>query len=249
MRSNSKQGVTGDADEDLVGSRISHFLIQARLGAGGMGVVYLARDVALGGLVALKLVSDEVGPAARQRLVLEGRESARVQHPRIATFYEAGEDHGRTYIAMEYVRGRSLRERLSDGPLPAHEAIVVMSDLLGAVGHAHASGLLHRDIKPENVMLVPDGGAKLLDFGLAAPLTAEELSVRAKGEAAEAGSPLARATRLTEAGVIVGTPGYMPPEQVLGQELDARSDLFALGAVVVGSWLAAPLMALLRGAG
>jgi eukaryotic-like serine/threonine-protein kinase len=195
-----------------------------------MGTVYLARDLALGRLAALKLLSDELDSGQREWLVAEGRESARLQHPAIATFYEAGESSGRTFLAMEYVRGQTLKRRLERGPLPPLEAISIVADLLAALGHAHFAGILHRDVKPGNVMLTADRGAKLLDFGLAKQVGTPELG-RLPGRAAS-GVDLQTLTLLAEEGAIVGTPGYMSPEQVSGTALDVRSDLFAIGAVL-----------------
>src|SRR5437870_593545 len=184
-----------------------------------MGEVYLARDLALGRAAALKVLPDRLDDALRPRLLREAEASARLQHPGIATFYEAGESDGIAFIAMEYVSGQTLRDRLLDGPLPLREAVAVTAWLLEALGHAHASGILHRDIKPENVMLTPDSSVKLLDFGIAKLLVSD------------ADPEEATATALTAAGEVLGTVGYMSPEQLKGLALDARSDLFSVGAV------------------
>jgi serine/threonine protein kinase/Tfp pilus assembly protein PilF len=202
----------------LIGTTISHYLLEKRLGAGGMGEVYLARDTALGRPAALKLLPRDLEAALRPRLLREGEASARLQHPAIATFYEAGETDGVAFLAMEYVEGRTLRDRLLEGPMPFGQAVNVAACLLEALGHAHAAGILHRDIKPENVMLTPQGSAKLLDFGIA------KLFVAADSEEATG-------TALTGAGEVLGTIGYMSPEQLKGLPLDSRSDLFSLGAV------------------
>jgi serine/threonine protein kinase/Tfp pilus assembly protein PilF len=185
-----------------------------------MGEVYLARDLALGRPSALKVLPEDLDAALKPRLLREAEASARLQHPAIATFYEAGESDGVAFIAMEFVSGQTLRERLMDGPLPFAEALSMTASLLEALGHAHASGILHRDIKPENVMLASGKSAKLLDFGIA------------KLFAAEAGPEEATATALTAAGEILGTVGYMSPEQLKGLPLDARTDLFSLGALL-----------------
>ncbi len=200
---------------------LSHYRIGKRLGAGGMGEVFLAHDLALGRSAAVKVLFFSLAPDARARLVREGEASARLQHPGIATFYEAGEASGVVYLAMEFVAGETLRERLRRGPLPLAEALVLAGCLLEARVHAHAAGVLHRDIKPENIMVTGDGLAKLLDFGIARLVGREESD-----------SSALTAIALTEASAIVGTLGFMSPEQLRGQVLDERSDLFSLGAVL-----------------
>ena len=204
----------------LIGRTISHYRVEKRLGAGGMGEVYLARDLALGRAAALKILPESFDASLKPRLLREGEASARLQHPAIATFYEAGDSDGFAFIAMEYVAGRTLRDRLAvDGPLPLGDAVSMTAELLEALGHAHAAGILHRDIKPENVMLTSERSAKLLDFGIAKLF-------------ASAGSEETTGTALTAAGEVLGTVGYMSPEQLKGSPLDARSDLFSLGAVL-----------------
>jgi serine/threonine protein kinase/Flp pilus assembly protein TadD len=203
----------------LLGRRLAHYQIEERLGAGGMGEVFRARDLALDRESALKVLPRRVRPALRQRLLREAEAGARLQHPCIATFFEAGEEDGEAFIAMEFVRGETLRARLKRGPLPLDETLALASCLLGALGHAHAAGVLHRDIKPDNVMVTGPRSAKLLDFGLATWLAAE----RAEDVAEPA---------LTAEGAVIGTLGYMSPEQVLGHKLDARSDLFQVGIVL-----------------
>ena len=202
----------------VIGATLSHYLVERPLGAGGMGAVYLARDLALGRMAAVKVVADAFEPAVRQRLQREAEASARLQHPAIATFYESGEADGQIFIAMEYVRGRTLRDRLRSGVMPVAETVTIGSALLEALNHAHAAGILHRDIKPENIMLSEGGTPKLLDFGLAQiALCDTDASVTV--------------TNLSE-GRVLGTIGYMPPEQLRGEPVDARSDIFALGAVL-----------------
>lgn len=206
---------------DRADQTLSHYRIGKRLGAGGMGEVLLAHDLALGRDVAVKVLFFSPAADARARLVREGEASARLQHPGIATFYEAGEASGVVYLAMELVAGETLRERLRRGALPLAEALVLAGCLLEALVHAHAAGVLHRDIKPENIMVTGDGLAKLLDFGIARLVGKEEI---------DAGAPTAVAS--TGASGVVGTLGYMSPEQLKGQVLDERSDLFSLGAVL-----------------
>ena len=205
----------------VIGLTLSHYLVERRLGAGGMGEVFLARDLVLGRPAAIKLLAQPVDADLRSRLRREAEACARLQHPAIATFYEAGDDGGSVFLAMEYVAGETLRDRLQRGPLPLPQAIALTACLLEALNHAHAAGVLHRDIKPENVMVTADGLAKLLDFGIARLLGPQEADEKSR-----------TATALTQAGAVVGTVGYMSPEQLKGQPLDERSDLFAIGAVL-----------------
>jgi len=205
----------------VIGQTLSHYLVEKRLGAGGMGEVFLARDLALGRPAAIKVIAQPLSGELRARLLREAEACARLQHPAIATFYEAGDVDGVAFLAMEFVPGETLRDRLERGPLTVAQTLVVAACLLEALGHAHAAGVLHRDIKPENVMLTGDQLAKLLDFGIARLIGGEET-----------GSESATATALTEAGGVIGTLGYMSPEQLKGEPLDERSDLFALAAVL-----------------
>ncbi len=207
--------------KDVTATRVlSHYALEERIGAGGMGEVFRARDLALGRLVAIKLIPSGLAPEFRARLLREAAASARLQHPAIATFFEAGEAEGEAFIAMEFVSGQTLRRSLREGPLPAAPAVACVSCVLEALSHAHAAGLLHRDIKPENIMVTGERSAKLLDFGLAKRFFTEDRSM----EETE--------IQLTEQGMILGTVGYMSPEQIHGRELDERSDLFAVGAVL-----------------
>jgi serine/threonine protein kinase/tetratricopeptide (TPR) repeat protein len=201
----------------MVGQTLSHYRIEGELGAGGMGVVYLARDLALGRRAALKVVARSLGQSLRERLLREAEASARLQHPAIATFYESGENESAAFIAMEYVRGRTLRDLLAGGGLRADEILQIACALLEALNHAHAAGILHRDIKPENIMVTDGGTPKLLDFGLA--------RVAPRGTDDETLADLT-------GGHVLGTIGYMSPEQLLGEPLDQRSDIFSFGAVL-----------------
>lgn len=197
------------------GRTLSHYAIEQQLGAGGMGAVYLAQDLALQRPAAVKVVADTLDRELRARLLREAETSARLQHPGIATFYESGEVDGTAFIAMEYVRGQTLRERLQRGPLDPGAAIAITAALLEALHHAHTAGILHRDIKPENVMLGEGEVPKLLDFGIARVLSVD-------------GPTLGNLT----GGGVLGTFGYMAPEQLRGEPLDERADLFALGALL-----------------
>jgi TolB-like protein/tetratricopeptide (TPR) repeat protein len=185
-----------------------------------MGEVFLARDLALGRMAAVKVLASTLSAEARARLVREAEASARLQHPAIATFFEAGESDGVAFLAMEFVSGETLRDRLRSGALPFPQALSLTASLLEALVHAHAAGVIHRDIKPENVMVTADNLGKLLDFGIAV--------VRGGMPASEDATEAA----LTAPGSVIGTLGYMSPEQLRGQPLDERSDLFSLGAVL-----------------
>jgi len=206
----------------MIGQTLSHYRVEKRLGAGGMGEVYLAQDLALGRPAAIKLIAQPLSGELRARLLREAEACARLEHPSIATFYEAGDADGVAFLAMEFVAGETLRDRLRRSPLTVPETLVVAGCLLEALGHAHAAGVLHRDIKPENVMLTGDQLAKLLDFGIARLVETEDVE-----------SESATATALTEAGAVIGTVGYMSPEQLKGEALDERSDLFSLAAVLL----------------
>jgi eukaryotic-like serine/threonine-protein kinase len=200
-------------------SRIGHYAVTGKLGQGGMGVVYLARDERLGRPVAVKTMSSVGGDeTARKRFWREARAAASINHPNVCQLYEIGEDGGELFIAMELLEGQSLAERLQRGPLSVAEALPVGFGILAALSALHGRGIVHRDLKPSNVFLTPHG-VKLLDFGLA--------------RASDPGSAPARpVTELTGTGMVLGTPRYMAPEQVTGEGLDARSDLFAVGAIL-----------------
>lgn len=196
--------------------RIGRYTVERTLGQGGMGVVYAVRDDRLERTIAVKTLSGLVrDDTARQRLWREARAAASVNHPNICQIYEIGEDEGQLFIAMELLDGETLADRLHRGALTPAEAVPIALGILAALSALHARGIVHRDLKPSNVFLTSHG-VKLLDFGLARP----ELD----GESAEA--------ELTRAGVVLGTPRYMAPEQVAGETVDARTDLFAAGAVL-----------------
>ncbi|HET8674470.1 MAG TPA: protein kinase, partial [Blastocatellia bacterium] len=205
---------------------ISHYRILSKLGEGGMGVVYLAEDTILERQVALKVLPSEVAEDQDRvrRFVLEAKAASALNHPNILTVYEIGNCENSRYIATELIKGETLRKRVKDAPLSLRESLDVATQVASALSAAHGAGIIHRDIKPENIMVRPDGLVKVLDFGLAklpAPPT-----VAADSEA----ETLAKG--LTRPGIILGTLHYMSPEQVRGQPLDARSDIFSLGAVL-----------------
>jgi serine/threonine-protein kinase len=195
--------------------RIGNYIVRRELGRGGMGVVYLADDMRLSRRVALKAVGPGVAhtPALRDRLRNEARLAASLSHPGIATIYALEEIDGDLYIACEFVPGPQLRALIKSGPLPLEQVVDIGLQVARALVEAHTRGIIHRDIKPENVIKTPSGVVKILDFGLART---------------EDGSSV----RLTQTGVIVGTPAYLSPEQVLTQPADYRSDIFALGVLL-----------------
>jgi serine/threonine-protein kinase len=205
--------------------RLAQFVILGRLGQGGMGVVYRAKDEKLRRTVALKVLprAFERDEERRRRFVREARSAAAITHPNIATVYEVGEADGLVFIAMELVEGETLRARITAGPLPARDAVRIARGIARGLARAHAKGVVHRDLKPENVMIDAEGEPKVLDFGLA------------KTDASSAGvepGTADTASLLTEEGRLIGTPMYMSPEQVLGDRVDVRSDVFSLGVVL-----------------
>ena len=198
-------------------ARFGHYAIARKLGEGGMGVVYAARDERLERSVALKTMSSLANDeTARKRFWREARAAASVNHPNVCQIYEIGEDAGELFIAMELLEGEALADRLQRGPLSVSAAVPIGLEILSALSALHARGIVHRDLKPSNVFLTPNG-VKLLDFGLARPESERSLSLGAG---------------LTQTGIVIGTPRYMAPEQMTGEPIDARSDLFATGAIL-----------------
>lgn len=211
--------------ESLKGQAIGPYHLLELIGRGGMGEVYLAHDPRLNRRVALKLLPVAIVDGERvRRFEQEARATSAISHPNVAHIYEIGEAQGRRYIAMEYVRGRTLRQALQRGPLEICEALDIATQIAIALAAAHEAGVLHRDIKPENVVLRVDGYVKVLDFGLA-KLVEDRLY---------AGMP--EATPLpslhTEPELLMGTSDYMSPEQVRRQPADERTDLWSLGVVL-----------------
>jgi serine/threonine protein kinase/tetratricopeptide (TPR) repeat protein len=202
------------------GQRFSHYSILARLGSGGMGVIYKALDLNLKRTVALKLLLDKEGQSGSdvQRFLREAESAAALNHPRIAHVYEVAESDGIPFIAMEYLPGGSLRERTGAAPPSVEEALRWSCEIAEALAVAHRHGIVHRDIKPTNVLLDEEGHTKLADFGLAKRLPAAS---ERKGD-----------TGLTTAGVILGTPDYMSPEQALGENVGPPTDIFSLGCLI-----------------
>ncbi|HSP62873.1 MAG TPA: serine/threonine-protein kinase, partial [Pyrinomonadaceae bacterium] len=206
---------------------ISRYRILEKLGAGGMGDVYLAEDTKLGRKVALKLLAEEL-TQNRDRLSRFDQEAyaaSALNHPNILTIYEMGDEGGRHYIATEFVDGVTLRKRLHALPMELSEVLDTAIQIAGALEEAHAAGIIHRDIKPENIMIRRSGHVKVLDFGLA-KLTERPASEQTDKEA------ITRALVQTDAGVVMGTSQYMSPEQARGKPIDARTDIWSLGVVL-----------------
>src|ERR1700745_2308974 len=208
------------------GVRLGPYEILDALGAGGMGEVYRARDTRLGRDVAVKILPAEFSadPIGKQRFEREAKTISRLNHPHICVLHDVGSQDGVSYLVMECVEGETLAKRLEKGPLPLEQVLKYGMQIADALDKAHRSGVVHRDLKPGNIMLTATG-AKLLDFGLAKP-AAPLTSVATMTTAVTPSSPM------TEQGAIVGTFQYMSPEQVEAKELDGRSDIFSLGAVL-----------------
>jgi eukaryotic-like serine/threonine-protein kinase len=206
------------------GSRLGPFEILAPLGAGGMGEVYRARDARLGRDVAVKVLPGELSSDAdrRKRFEQEARSASALNHPNIITIHDIGSSDGAFFIAMELVDGKTLREVLGAGPLPTRRLLDLSVQAADGLAKAHSAGIVHRDLKPENLMVSKDGVVKILDFGLAKPVLAE-----AKG-----GSALVTMAEETRPGTVLGTVGYMSPEQASGRTLDFRSDQFSFGSIL-----------------
>jgi serine/threonine protein kinase len=210
----------------MVGRIISHYRIVAQLGSGGMGVVYRGEDTRLGREVAIKFVSEDAAhdEQAVQRLRSEARAASALNHANICTIYDVGEDDGHPFIVMELMKGETLRERLTSGPLKVDQLVDVGIEISDALHATHSDGIIHRDIKPGNIFLTERGHVKVLDFGLA------KLTPRFSGS-----GTTHEVKDHTGAGVTIGTISYMSPEQAAGEVLDARTDLFSLGVVLYES--------------
>jgi serine/threonine protein kinase/tetratricopeptide (TPR) repeat protein len=212
------RAIARDAAEDSpIGQTISHYRIIEKLGGGGMGVVYKAEDLRLGRSVAIKFLSGDLAtdPEALARFRREARAASALNHPNICTVYDVGEEDGRAFLVMEYLAGETLKRRVARSSLAWDELLGVAIEIAEALTASHAAGIIHRDIKPANIFITGLGHAKILDFGLA-----------------QLETHVAPDDPVTQSGVAVGTAGYMSPEQMRGEALDARSDLYSLGLVL-----------------
>ena len=208
------------------GTRLGPYEIAAPIGVGGMGEVYRARDTRLARDVAVKVLGGALSgtPAYRQRFEQEARATSALNHPNIVAVYDIGQTDGSIYVVSELLEGQTLRQRLSAGPIPHRTVVEYAVQVVRGLAAAHEKGIVHRDLKPENIFLTKDGGVKILDFGLA--------KVPAVRAAAGVATEISTQLMGTIPGIVMGTVGYMSPEQVRGYAVDARSDIFSFGVIL-----------------
>src|SRR5437899_3357531 len=215
---------SGNPKSGLAETVIGHYRVLGKIGCGGMGVVYEAEDLKLGRHVALKFLPEELAedPESLERFGREARSASALNHPNICTIYEINEANGRAFIAMELVEGKTLRDLLTSGLMPMGKAIEIAAQVAEGLTKAHEAGITHRDLKPENLMVSHDGFVKILDFGLA----------KHGSPSGEHSDMFNTSMSLTAPGLVLGTVGYMSPEQAGGRPLDFRSDQFSFGLVL-----------------
>src|SRR5437660_3619499 len=207
----------------LIGGTFSHYRILKKIGQGGRGEVFLAEDTILDRKVSLTFISSttEQRPDVRARFLMEAKCAASMDHPFVCKVYETGEAEGQGFIALEFVEGQTLAEKLKAGRLPLEEALNIAIQIAEGVAAAHERGLIHRDLKPNNIMISRSGHVKVMDFGLAKQLT----------QPADSSDVTSAAGLQTMEGSLIGTPAYMSPEQIRGERADERADVFGMGLV------------------